>query len=156
MLYEELLFEREDAEHQIQVAAHLLHSSPPPRPNLRRHQVNHGNALALEMARHPQMEVRGVGEDGQGGPFRARGGEELAILPVNPWNIGNYLPQPHHGQAGQIHHRSHAGCAHLWAGAAEELPAGLERAQFAGHQRSIKVAGSLACRNQDLTHPLKV
>ena len=74
MAAEELLFERKDAKHMAERAAHSGQPALAPGPNLRRHQVHHRDALAVQFAGQAQMEVGRIREDGQIRPAALRGG----------------------------------------------------------------------------------
>ena len=54
-----------DAKHVAEGAAHAAQPAFSPGPDLRRYQVNHGDALAMQLAREAQVEIGGIGEDGQ-------------------------------------------------------------------------------------------
>ena len=118
---EKLLFEGKDTEHVAERPAHTRQAALAPGPHLRRHQVHHGDALAVQLARQAQVEIGGIRQDGEFRSASARGGQQFAEFAVNPRNVGNHLDQPDHRQAGGIYHGFDTRAAHARTGAAEKL-----------------------------------
>lgn len=142
-------FKGEDAEQVIQMAAHGFDAAFAPGPGLGCDKVDDRDVGAVEFARDAQVEVRAVSEDGHGGFFLARGGDELAELAPDAGDVGDDLDQADHVELRLIHHGADAGLGHARAGAAEEVPIGVAGLEDAREGGGVDVAGGFAGREQD-------
>ena len=88
---EELLFEREDAEQAVDDAAHDLGSSLTPGPDLGRYEVDDWDTEGLEFGGDAEMEVGGVGEDGELWSPPLGGFDKAAELLIDSWDMVNYF-----------------------------------------------------------------
>jgi hypothetical protein len=149
MRREELLLEGEDAEEAVEGAAHAGQAAFAPRPHLRCDQVHNGDAELFQPARQAEVEVWGIGEDGEIGAAAAHFGEELAIFAVDAGDMGDDFEEADDGEAGGIDDGLDAGLAHAGAGAAEQARVGPEAAEFGGEERGVKIAGGLPGGDQD-------
>jgi hypothetical protein len=95
------------------------------------------------------MEIRAVRKDGYLRTLRAGGSQQLPVLAINSWDVGDHFHQAHHGQAMRIHYWLNAGFLHAWPRAAEELQIGPAAAQSFHQTRRIEVPGRFASRNQN-------
>ena len=95
------------------------------------------------------MEVRAVGQDGQGGPFGTGCPVQTPVLAVYARNVRHHFDEPDHGERGCIHHGAHAGSLHFGPGTAEKLCPGERAAQFFDQTGGVSVAGGLTGGNKD-------
>jgi len=146
---EEFGLEGEDAQQPVDGPLQERQTALPPGPDLGRNQVDHGNLQVLEAAGKPQVEVRAVGKDCYLGSFHFRGLQQLAVFAINSWEMGDYLDQADHGQAGGVHHRANARPLHSGAGATKEFEARIAAAKSFHKSGGIEVPGGLPGRNQD-------
>lgn len=151
---EKLLFERKYAEHVAQRLAHTLQTALAPGPHLRRHQVHHRNALAVQLSRQAEVEIGGIRQDGQFRPEAPRGGQQLAVFAVDAGNVRNHLHQADHGQAGGIDHGFDAGAAHARTGAAEQVRLGPDSVDLLRQKGGVQIARSFARRYQNVPEHL--
>ncbi len=75
------------------------------------HKVDHRNALLVKLAGDAEMEIRGVGEDGEIGLASGGGGQQFAVLTVDSGDVGDDFDEAHDGQAGSIDYGLDAGGA---------------------------------------------
>ena len=148
---EELLLKRKNAQQAGDGAAQGFHAAFPPRPGLRRHQINHRNALGRQAARHAQVKIGGIGENRQIRLFRARGGNQPPVFAPDARQVAHHFEQADHRQAGRIHHRAYTFGAKPRPGAAEALQAGRGPAQLGDHQRGVEIARGFARRYEDFS-----
>ena len=78
VLLEELLLEGEDTEKAMDSRAHGLDPALPPGPGLRSDQVDDRDALRRQFFGQPQVEIRGIGQDGDVRPLGGDRSDQLA------------------------------------------------------------------------------
>src|SRR5215472_4724661 len=101
-ILKELLLKWENTEKPAQSAAHRFYPALAPRPRLRRHQINHRDALGVKPPRHAQVEIRGIGEDGHVRTPLTRDGSQFAVFAPDPRDVGDYLEESHHREASGV------------------------------------------------------
>ena len=94
---EKCLFKRKNAQEPVHRAPHGLRTPFSPSPGLGSHQVDHRHAQERQTAGHPQVEIGGIGENGDVRPGRACGGQQLPVFAVDAQKIGHDFEQADDG-----------------------------------------------------------
>ncbi len=137
---EEVLFEGEDTEEAAENAAEGFDAAFSPGPDLRGDQVEDGDGVLMEAGGDAEVEVGGIGEEGEGGAFGAGGVEESVEFPTDTGQVGDDFDDADDGKGGGVDDGADAGGAELGAGAAEEIGVGVEFAEFADDEGGVEVA----------------
>lgn len=149
MAAKKLELERENAKKKVDAAAHRLHPTLAPGPNLRRHQVDHGDSLLLQLLRQAEMEVGRIGQDGEVGTGFARGVYQfLEFAPDARYLVDNF-EQANNCETRRVDNGFDASFAHFRPRTSEEPRIGPKLAQTTGESASVAVAGSFASGDQD-------
>ncbi len=150
----ELLFEREDDEHLVDVFPDEADAVFLPGPELRADEKDHGNAEAVELLGELEVNIREVDEDGNIGPALANGALEAAEFAVDAGQMADHLGDAHDCHIFRSNHDLQTHASHALAAHAEEsggLPRGgktpLERFDEKG---SVMLATGFACRDEDV------
>jgi hypothetical protein len=123
------LFERENAEEAVNDAAHRLHPAFAPCPDLGRDEVDDRDAQFLQLPGHAEMEVGGIGEDGNVGPAFGGGADQGAEAAPDAGDVPEHFHKSHDRQIFRTDHGLHAGFPEMRSGAPEEVdpwPAAVE------------------------------
>ena len=103
----------------------------------------------LELARDAEVEVGGVGEDGELRATVAGGGDESAELFVYARDVVDYLNQADDRQALSADDGFDAGFAQASASAAEEAEVGVAALEFLDEEGGLAVARGFTGGDQD-------
>ncbi len=141
-------FEGEDAEKLVDDAPHGFDPALPPRPDLGGDQVDDGDALFFESGGDAEVEIGRVGEDGEGGFARLRGGDEFLEAAPDARQVFDDLDESDDGEIFGADDGFDAGGAHFGASAAEEVAIGPAGAEMADEFGGVMVSGGLAGGDQ--------
>src|SRR5919201_3644763 len=153
----ELGFKREDAEHEINPARHLVNTSAVPCPHLRADVVNDfGRRVAsAESARETQVKSGIIDQnDGVGSAlFDAlksvvKFSSEVSIL------LQHFPQAEHAGTADPILHSVAGDSSHFRSAAPNKPDIGIPRAQRLHYGRAVVVRARLACDEVQRLHPI--
>lgn len=136
-------FKREDAQEVVE-GTELADAVLAPRPNLGGDEIDDRYALSAEFAGEAEVEVWGVGEDGEVGALGGGGTVELTKLAVDAGDVAEHLDEPDDIEVGGIDDGADACGAHAWTGAAEEIRGGQVLAEGLDEGGGVEIAGSLA------------
>jgi hypothetical protein len=142
-------FKRKDAKQFSQIAPHLPDAALTPGPGLWGHQVNHGDTLLAQAAGHAEVEVGGIGKDGQIGLLAPGRRQQFFELTVDARQVCDDFHQADHAEFFGVDHGTDPGGQHPRLRAAEEIEIGAAPAQGFDQARGIKVATGFARRDQN-------
>ena len=142
----ERLFEREDAEHQVEVARHLRDAPAVPGPNLRADVVDDAHARhgALHGLGEAEIETGVVDEHERAGLHAGDVGEHPVELRFEVAVLFQHVPEPHHGLFGPVGEMFSAQRSHLASACAEKLQRRVALAERPHQLRAARVAAGLA------------
>src|SRR5205085_778009 len=128
----------------IDEAAHFVYAPAAPGPELRRHEVENGNAAEMGPPRHPPVKARIIDQHDRVGALGAEvtigAGQEIE----KDMGIGQDTEEPHHRQAAQWVEEPAAGGLHLLTTIADTFHIGMEPAQLADQVGAVEVAARFA------------
>jgi hypothetical protein len=111
---------------------------------LRSYEVNDGYAEPLEFAGCPEVEIRGVGEDGEVGFAPGGSADQCSEAPPDAGQMPHHFHDADDGQILRANHGFDACFPQLRAGASEEIALGPAAAKFANQFGGVVVAGSFS------------
>ena len=94
-------FERKDDEHLVNEPLHRLDAVRPPRPHLRAHVIDNGNAEPPQSGHQPKIESRKIDSHEDVGPARTSIAHESAIHPPRSRQHRDDFCQPGYREAGE-------------------------------------------------------
>ena len=150
VLIVEALFERQQAQHQIDGFMDAARPALPPRPDLRTHVLHRRNAGGAQVARQAQIEFRRIDADEHVRPGRQEQAPNACAQTQQPRQMAQDLEQAHDGERFGGLPGLASRSLHLRAGNAEEFSARREPAQRMNQIGAQRVARRFA-RHQ--THP---
>ena len=149
VLAEKALFEGENAEQAIDDAAHRFHSAPAPGPDLGSYEINDRDAEAFHLRGHAEVEIGGIGQDGDLGPAVAGGGDQRPKTPPDARQVGENLDNPDHRQVFGPDHRVGAGGPQMRPRAAEKSAIRPPRPQVFEQFRGVVIPGGFPGGDQN-------
>jgi hypothetical protein len=117
---EPLLFEGKQAKQFVYKLAYDFYPSLSPSPNLWGYQVINGNATFFHLARHPQVEVRTIGQQRSQGRVFCRIPAKATVFAVNTGQVPDDFGKAYDGQTPRVNNRLNSGGLKSWSGATIE------------------------------------
>src|SRR5436305_2257767 len=148
-----LLLERQRAEDVVYRATHLLHPPACPGPELRRHEIEDGDAACAGPAGEPPMKAGVVDEDDCIGPSVAEIAVGTEKEPDEDVGVEEDAQEPHHRQPAEWIKQVSAGFFHPFAAEADAFEVRPKSPQFADEIGAVQIAARFARGNED-THRL--
>src|SRR5713226_5279412 len=121
----EILFEGKDHQRLVDVLAQQLHSSLPPRPELRTHVVHDRDAALAHLARDAPVEGGGVDDDREFWLFVVDGADEFSKESIDFWEMAEDFGDADDGEVLGVDDNLATGSAHAVATRAKELKIGV-------------------------------
>ncbi len=122
-----------------------------PRPNLRGYKVDDGNSLPFQFLRDPEMEVGGIGEDGEIGLSFAGGGDKQLVFTPDARDVADDFDESGDCEVFGADDRLDTGGAQFGPGAAEKSAIGVSFAEFGDQFGGVIIARSFARGDQNRT-----
>ena len=144
MAPEKILLEGEDTEKAVDGGPHGSDPALPPRPGLRRDQINHRDTVTAQSLGQTQVEIGRIGEHGDVRPFRHDGPGQLAEFAPNARDVGSTSTSPTTASDRESTMDPNARRLHPRTGAAEKFGIRLPRAKRLHHARGVQIPRSFA------------
>ena len=149
VLAEESLFERENAEQRVDDPPHCLHPSAPPRPYLRRDQIDHRNTLAFEPGGDPEVEIRRIGQNREGRFAGDTFRDQLPVAHPDAGKVAQYFDQADDGEVFGPDDGFHPSGTEIGTRAAEKPATGPFPMQVIEQFGGVVIPGGFPGRNKD-------
>ena len=147
---EKRFFKGKYAQQAVDDPAHGFDTSLAPGPDLRRDKIDHRHAQPLELRRHAEMEIRGIGEDREVRHALCRFPDQPPISEPDPRQVAHHLHYSDYGQILRSDDSLHPRLAQVRSGAAEKSAVRPAAAQFEDQFRGVEIAGGFSGGYQNL------
>jgi hypothetical protein len=140
----ELFFKRKDDQRFVDVLAEEADSPLAPRPELRSHVVDHGNAALLHLPGHAPVEGRRVDHDGEAGFPLVGFGDQMPVPAIDLWQVAEDFGDANDGEVFRIDYGVAARGAHALSADTEEIELRVEAVQGFDELRAVHFPRSFA------------
>ena len=141
--------ERQRAEHVIDKAPHLGDAPAGPGPKLRRHEVEHRNALGVRTPRDPPVEAGVIDQDDRIGPMLAKVAIRLRNQAHDVRQAGEDLAEAHDRMIAQREQMLAPRRRHPVAAEADAFEGRIKPSQSVDQVGAVNVAAGLADAEED-------